>query len=109
MLTEFPLMTQDQLHQLDEVERVRRVSSSQNLTYDDDIILLDSTSGTLSIAIPLARGGKRLTLIRTSGANNVTLSRSGTDTINGATSLTISSNYSPVRLKALQGTGWVTV
>ena len=106
---DFPLMTQDQLHQLNELERVRVITSSGGLAHDDDILLLNSSSGVLSLTLPRARGGKRLTLTRVAGANNITLSRSGSDTINGATTMTISSSYSPVRLKAINGMGWVTV
>ena len=102
-------ITRDQLQQLEDREVIRIITASGAITYKDDILLLDSTSGAQALTLPTARGGKRYIFTRVAGGNAITLSRTGTDTINGATTLVISTSYSPVRLKAVKGLGWVTV
>lgn len=70
-------------------------------------------SGARSITLPAAAEASRTVLIvkdeaGTAAAGNITISRAGTDTIDGATSVRISSNYGAVRLYCT-GTGWAVV
>lgn len=89
-------------------EKIKQVSTSYTVTSSDDYILVTAVSP-VTITMPAAKGGKIYTIVRVSGASNVTVSGAGTDTINGAASLTISSSYSPHRLKTLNGTGYIDV
>lgn len=80
--------------------------------YNDDYILVDTTAKPITITLPLARAGFTVTILRTDGANNVTVAASGSDTVNGAASVTISSSYVPQTFKALPATisaGYVRV
>lgn len=102
-------ITHDQLQQLEATEAVRIMTAQGNVVYKDDIILLNSSAGAFAAYLPVARGGKRFIFTRTAGANTITLTPSGTQTINGASTLAISTSYSPVNLKAISGVGWVTI
>ena len=103
------LATHDELQRLQELESLREVTSSAAITMDDDIILVDSTGGAFTLSLPASRGGKRYTFTRVGGAGNITITPQSPDTINGASSLVISSSYTPVRLKSVNGRGWVTL
>jgi len=102
-------ITHDQVLQYQDNEGVRQVSLSYSVTYGDDFIFVDSTSGLIRLQFPIARGGKSYTVVMVAGANSVLLIPSTPDSINGSSSLTISATYSPVRIKALKGVGWIQV
>ena len=102
-------ITHDQVLQFQDSESVRIVTVTGALTYNDDIILVNTTSGAVSLTLPIARGGKSYSVVRTAGANAVTLLPAAGNTINSAASLTISTSFAPVRLKAVKGLGWVQV
>ena len=102
-------LNHDSVLQFQDNEGVRKITSSYTATYNDDFLFVDSTSGAISIQLPVARGGKSYTVVRIAGSNNVALTPKGTDKINGAASATISSSYSPLRLKSLNGVGWIQV
>lgn len=101
--------THDQLQQLEASENVRTMTIAGNVAYKDDIILLNSTAGAFAAYLPIARGGKRLIFTRVAGSGTITLTASSPETINGAASCAVSANYTPVRLKAIKGVGWVTI
>ena len=101
--------THDFLRGLQSTFNIVTVSSSFDASRSVDFYLVDSTSSPITCVLPKARGNRLITFVRTSGTNNVTLARTGTDTINGSTSLTISSSYSPVRLLALVNVGYIQV
>ena len=101
--------THDTLARLQDLERAVSVTADYTVRREDDIILVDATAGVVVVTLLVARGGKHQTVIRTAGANNVTVTPAGTDTINGGATATVSSSYTPLRLKALAGTGWITI
>jgi hypothetical protein len=92
----------------DSQEKGTAVVSHYTVRSDDDYVLVDTTSGAVTITLPSTISRRKLTIIRTAGANNVTISPSGTDTIDGAASKTISVSYTPVRLKGFSG-GYLSV
>ena len=89
----------DSLRAYQQLERVVSVTSAYTVKYDNDFILVDTTGGAVTITLPLARNGVHFTIIRVAGANNVTVARSGSDTIDGGTSATISASYTPYTYK----------
>jgi len=103
------VVTHDSILQYQSSENMRKLVSSYTATYADDYLFVDSSSGAISIALPIARGGKFFCIVRVAGANNVVITPNGYDLINGASTLSVSSSYVAVRLKALKGTGWVQV
>lgn len=94
--------THDTLSALHGLERVKSVTSAYIATRDDDIILVDTTAAGVAVTLPTARGGKRYSIVRTAGANPVTVVAVA-GTINGAASISINTNYTPARLKAING------
>ena len=101
--------TQDFLHGLHEASKVSTQTSSFTASLLVDYYLIDTTSGAVTVTMPVAKNNQQLTFIRTAGANSVTLNRAGTDMINGATSLTISTSYTPINLLAIGGLGYVSI
>lgn len=92
----------------DSLEKVRSITTNYTVDSDDDYILIDTTAGIITLTLPNAISRRKLIVIKTAGGNNITISPVGTDTINGASSLTITTSYSPVRLKAITG-GYITI
>lgn len=77
----------------------------------DFIIKGDATGGAFTINLPLAAScaGQILAVMKTdSGGNAVTLDGNGTETINGSTTLAISSQYS-CKIIVCDGTGWYVI
>jgi hypothetical protein len=100
------------LKQLQTLVKVKKISANYAVDPTDDIILVDTTSGVITATLPTANNGNEITVIRIAGANNVVVARSGTDTINGATSVTISTSYTPKTYKAMPPsivTGYVSI
>lgn len=90
-------------------EIIASISSDSALTFNEDYVLVNTTSTVVNLDLPPARNGHKFTIIRISGANNIVVTPSGSETIDGASSKTISSSYSPVRLKAVTGVGYISV
>lgn len=70
----------------------------------------DAASGAITATLPsaAASAGWFIMVVRTnSGANAVTVQRAGSDTIEGATSLTLSSQYSKAAVFGDGGTVWM--
>jgi hypothetical protein len=92
--------TQDTLEALSSVEKVRTVTATGSASLSDDILRVDTTAGTVTLTLPVPRNGKRFTMSRVAGGNNVTV-QGASGLINGAATATISANYTPLRLKAV--------
>lgn len=85
-----------------------------------DVEIFVNFAGTVTIALPAAaaylaaqRTAAPLTIKDVSGAaatNNITINRAGSDTIDGATSLKITSNYGGWKLRPVSSAGnWAIV
>jgi hypothetical protein len=96
--------TQDFLHGLQSSTKTRTVSTAYNIRPDDDVVLV---SGLTTVVLPTAKNGQEYTVVRV-GTSAVTVSRSGSDTINGGTSLTLSTQWAARTFKAVSG-GWVII
>jgi hypothetical protein len=74
----------------------------------DFLILANAAGGAFSVTLPLASRvkGMAVTIKRlNSGANAVTIARSGSDTIDGAASVSLSAQYAS-RTVASDGSAW---
>lgn len=83
-------------------------TSSYTVTSSDTVVFADATSGNVTITLPAASGltGYRFYVKRIDGsANTVTVARSGSDTIDGATSHTLSLQYMAIGLVS-NGSAW---
>ena len=83
-------------------------TASYTLTGSDSIILADATSNSLTITLPAAASfsGYRFSIKRIDGsANAVTIGRTGSDTIDGATSMTLDQQYTALTVVS-NGSAW---
>lgn len=81
----------DESRLLDMVRRLQRlpsrlVSSATTLTAGDFLVLVDTTSGSVTVTLPLAaqHPNQRYEIKKTAAANTLTVQRSGSDLIDGA-------------------------
>lgn len=85
-------------------------TTTYSATTSDEIILCSGSAFT--VTLPAAsNAGKVLRIIKTdsSTANVITIARAGSDTINGATSVTLTQQYQEAILKADGSTTWYKV
>ena len=72
----------------------------------DDIIICPITC---TITLPTAKNGKRYIIIKTFSGSSVIINSTGTDTINGSTSNTISTQWDTRTLLAIDTGGWIII
>lgn len=81
----------DESRVLDLIRRLQRVqsrivSSATTLTAGDDLVLVDTSGGSVTITLPPAQQhpNKKFEVKKTSASNTLTVQRSGSDLIDGA-------------------------
>ena len=94
----------------------RLVSSATTLTAGDDLVLVDTTGGSVTVTLPSAEqhAGKRFDVKKMTAANTCTVQRSGSDTIDGGTSTAWTTQYQSKTfvsqiVSAPRTWGWVIV
>ena len=107
MTSDSPL-SRDDLLQYYDLEKVVMVSSSYIVKDSDDILFVTANSP-VSITFPLAKGGRRVIISRVWGSSPVTLVAPSGQTIDGASTQTISTSFTPYRLKAVKGLGYLGI
>jgi hypothetical protein len=76
----------------------------------DNTIYSDDTSGAVTVNLPAATGsGRTLTLIKASASNTSTLDADGSDTINGAGTLALASQYDAAVVKDSASALWIII
>jgi hypothetical protein len=83
-------------------------TSAYTITSSDDLILSDSSGGAFTLTLPSAasNSGKIFYIKKIdSSANGVVVARAGSDTIDGATSYTLSTQWESITLIS-NGSGW---
>lgn len=92
---------------------IKRTAITNNYTIltTDYLIGCDTSSNTITVTLPLASGttNQVFYIIDETGnsqTNNITITRSGSDTINGQTSAIINTNYSSITIYSDGGTGF---
>lgn len=86
-------------------------NSNYTITSSDTVIMADATGGNVTITLPVASGvsGYRFFVKRTDGsANSVSVARSGADTIDGATSQSLSIQYTSLTVVS-DGSNWYII
>lgn len=86
-------------------------TTNHTLTANDTVILGDASGGNVVITMPLASiaSGYRFCIKKTdSSANNVIIDRSGSDTIDGSNSATITVQYASVTVVS-DGSNWYII
>lgn len=107
--------TIDALRRLQQLEIVVTVTAAMNMATDTnsrnrnaDIVRCDTTAGAFAVTLPDAKStGRRVTISRVAGGNNVTVAAQGGETVQGTT--TLSSSFSPHTFKDMSATAWEEV
>lgn len=79
------------------------------LTTDDSVVDVDTTAGAITINLPALSTCPHhiFTIIKKAGGNNVVVDPNGSETINGASTNTISTQYNRITIIApISGTDW---
>ena len=87
-------------------EQQRTVTGNYTALPTDDILLVIATC---TVSLPAAKNGKRYIIVCAGSGITVTVQATGTDNINGSSSVTLTVQYSLYRLKALNTGGWLEV
>ena len=84
--------------------QVRTVTSNYTVTQDDWLIIASGSGTTITLQENMV-AGTAYVIKRVDGSNNITISRSGSDTIDGANSKTITTDYGLVAVVS-DGADW---
>ena len=95
------------------VPEPKRVAAHHTVLKSETYIGVTSTAAARTITIPEHMTDGHIIVVKdesgAAGTNNITIARTGTDTIDGATSLVISSNYGVARLICNGAGAWFTI
>ena len=89
---------------------VMAITASYTINYNDGVILADATSGNITITLlpALEMTQKRIVIMKTdASANTVTVDANASETINGALTNVLSTQYAKVELTAYNGAWYV--
>ena len=101
--------------------KVRLVSVSQSLLDDDEVLAMDATGGAKTVTLPdctlasmwnsTTSKGRRYTVKKndTSASNDVTITTTNSQTIDGNSSFVLSGTNKPFITAISTGTEWITV
>lgn len=108
------LRLRDMVARLQET-RVRFASADTRLTEGDDILLVTTSGGNVTVSLPSARQvlGHKCQIKKMTAANTLTVDADGTDTIDGSGTLAWSTQYQSMTVVscfvAPNVAGWVIV
>lgn len=102
--------TKDHEDRISAVERVsiRTITASASVADSDVVLLVDATAGAVTVTLPAAASssGRVLYVKKTDASGNaVTLDGNASETIDGATTLAIATQYQSYTV-ICDGTGW---
>jgi hypothetical protein len=85
----------------------RTVTTATTVVDSDDLVLVDTTSGSVTVTLPSAVGrrGRKFTMKKLIAANTMTLAGAGSETIDGAATVAITTRYA-VRTVQSDGINW---
>ena len=92
------------------VKSYQNITSDTTLTIQDDYIFVDSTSGNVTIDMPIAsgNGGKEITIKRAAGDYSVVLNASGLGNIDGSINYTMHHLYQSTTLVSNNSSWFIT-
>lgn len=81
----------------------RIVTAAATLTEADDVVLCNSTGGSFAVTLPLASSvpNQNYRIKKTVAANTVTITPSGSDTIDGAATLAVTTQWQTTWLRSV--------
>ena len=91
------------------VKRLTNADSPYEMNLNDGVLICDATSGNIVINLKPAREWeqKKLTIKKISSANTVTVTPNGSETIDGASSKSITAQYASDDYVTQDGNVWV--
>ena len=95
---------------LEEDNGVTTKTANYTATVNDGVILVDTSSGAVTITLPTAVGntGKRFTIKVIDATNTTTVDGDGTETIDGATTQSLSTLWKVIRIIS-DGANWLII
>lgn len=103
------VMTHDSLTQLQQIASVLTATGDVTVNDQTDYIYADTTLQNIIVALPLAKNGREVEIIKAASAFRVLIVPTGSDTVLGAEGAIIQSRFDALRLKAIQDIGWVAI
>lgn len=92
------------------LSNVVSINANYATNYSDTVILADATAGNITVTLKPANEmtQKRIVILKTdASANTVTIDANGSETINGALTNVLSTQYAKVELTAYNGAWYV--
>ena len=102
------LRTHNDVVALDALEDFIQITA--NYTFNRkmyEYVLADATAGNIALVLPDAKMKMKVTVVKTTAANTVTISALGTATINGSATYPMTAAYSKATFKAINGNYYV--
>ena len=94
--------------ELMEATPVTTATSDTSPTSLTEIILVDTSAGSVTITLPVASRGREYQVVKVTGPNAVMVTPSGSDTILGSSSgVSFSGLYTSLHFKGIFGTGYI--
>ena len=92
------------------LSNVVAINANYTTNYSDTVILADATAGNITVTLKPANEmtQKRIVILKTdASANTVTIDADGSETINGALTNVLSTQYAKVELTAYNGAWYI--
>jgi hypothetical protein len=91
----------------------KEISADYTVLAVDSLLYVDTTGGNVIITLPLVSQNNvndrfEIIIKKKVAANTITINKTGTDTVDGGSSLTLTSVSTFHRLRAING-GWITI
>lgn len=97
--------TQDTILQIQRLNTPRLISSNFVANDNSNYLLMDTSSGNVSVQLPAARNGREIVVMKNTAGNYVQILPLGSDKILGLNELKLYNYGDSARLKAIPG-GW---
>ena len=102
------VITHSDLRKLQQLDVFRTVTGDSSVLPNDDFILVNTTSASVTVTLPLASASREIEIMKNAAPNRISVVTSGTDTILGVTEARIYNYGTSLRFKAVTG-GWIII
>jgi hypothetical protein len=102
------LVTQEIIDQIQAAMKPRFVSTNYTATYNDNVLVVDSSLANVAVVLPAAKNGKEFIVVKSAAANTVTVSFTGADTLFGSSNIAMLNLSDSKRFKSIVG-GYITL
>ncbi len=103
------MVTLDQLHRMQQLEKTVYTVEDYTMKQDDDFIFVNTINGPVTITLLSARIGQHITISRIGGADSITVLPPAGETINLVANAIITTSFEPLRLKGVRDLGYLEI